>query len=334
MDEPHTWGISRRAFLSRALASAGGLAVVQEANASSVAPAERKPFVYQFRIGEIDAWSISDGYLTFRNPLGLMWPQETREEMRRWLELHREPLDALFMDINVLLIRVGSEVVLFDAGFGPRSSAETGWVVKEGLRQIGIAPEQVTAGFLSHAHADHLGGFVRDARPAFPNAAFHALPEEYAFWHQRDPDFSRSKRDKAPLPGMIRQVRSEFDALRSVYEPIRDGTSLYGGAVTVEAAPGHTAGHAIFRIRSGGESLLHLMDLAHHRGLMFHDPGWTIAFDHDPEQAVRTRRAVFARTAAERTRCYGFHLPWPGLGHILPNGGGYQWHPESWRWRD
>lgn len=34
----------------------------------------------------------------------------------------------------------------------------------------------ITAAFLSHSHSDHLNGFVRDNRPAFPNAACYYLP--------------------------------------------------------------------------------------------------------------------------------------------------------------
>lgn len=330
-DQPSSPGLGRRAFLGGVLAAAGGVALGREAHALPAAKPQRNPLVYHFRIGQIDAWSISDGHLLFRNPLDLMWPKEERGEMREWLEARRERLDGMALYINVLLIRLASEYVIFDAGFGPGSNPELGWVA-DGLRQIGVAPDQVTAAFLSHAHADHLGGFVRDGRPAFPNAALHYLPEEFAFWHAKEPDFSKSMRDRNQLPEMVRQVRSEFDALGPVLQPVKDGTSLFGGAVTVHAAPGHTAGHAIFRIRSGAETLLHLMDLSHHHGFMFHDPAWTIAFDHDPEQAVKTRRKVFAEAAAERTRCYGFHLPWPGLGQILPMNVGYQWYPERWSW--
>ena len=42
----------------------------------------------------------------------------------------------------------------------------------------------------------------------------------------------------------------------------------------------------IFRIKSGDESLLHFVDLAHHHGFMFHNPEWYIAFDHDPMLGV------------------------------------------------
>ena len=85
-------------------------------------------------------------------------------------------------------------------------------------------------------------------------------------------------------------------------------------------------------VKAGKESLLHFVDLAHHHGFMFQNPEWYIAFDHEPLLAIETRKKVFAQAAAERKRCYGFHVPWPGIGHMLPVGNGYLWHPERWSW--
>lgn len=337
MMEPSQTSLGRRAFLGGVLATAGALAARAEPETGTQPPAAaakpaRNPLVYHFRIGEFDAWSISDGNLQFNNGLDLMWPEEERPQMKQWLVEHGESTSQLGFYINVLLVRIGKELVLFDSGFGPGNNPNRGWVM-DGLRQIGIAPEAVTAGFLSHAHADHLDGFIAKDKPAFPNAAFHYLPDEYAFWHADQPDFSKSKRDKAPLPKMIEQVRRGFAILKPNWQPVKDGAQLFGGAVTVHAAPGHTAGHAIFRIRSGDQSLLHLMDLAHHHGFMFHKPDWSIAFDHDPVQAAATRKKFFAQAAAEHTRCYGFHVPWPGLGNIVPVNDGYLWHSERWTWQ-
>jgi glyoxylase-like metal-dependent hydrolase (beta-lactamase superfamily II) len=324
-------GTGRRAFLGGVLAAAGATAVASGQPRVAIPDPRRNPLVYHFKIGELDAWSISDGHALMRGSVDMMWPAEDRPEMRKWMEDRSERLDGLPLYINILVIRRGREIVIFDAGFRPRSNPDFAWL-QEGLNQIGILPEKVTAGFLSHAHADHLEGFVRDGKPFFPNAAFHFLPEEYAFWHQKEPDFSKSRRNQKQLPGMVQSVRADFDALRGVSQPIRSGTSLFGGMVTVEAAPGHTAGHAIFRIESGGESLLHFSDLSHHHGLMLHNPNWTIEFDHDPELSVETRKKVFSRAAAEKSRCYGFHMPWPGIGRLLPVGDGYLWHPERWSW--
>jgi hypothetical protein len=74
------------------------------------------------------------------------------------------------------------------------------------------------------------------------------------------------------------------------------------------------------------------MDLAHHHLLMFADPNWTIAFDHDPVTAVVTRKKFWKDAGDKRTRCYAFHLPWPGLGHVMPDGDAYRWWAERWSW--
>ena len=77
---------------------------------------------------------------------------------------------------------------------------------------------------------------------------------------------------------------------------------------------------------------MHFMDVAHHHTLMFTDPGWGIAFDHEPDQAIDTRKKLFAKLAATHERAYGFHLPWPGIGRVLPRAQGYAWEPERWSW--
>ncbi|BCX46716.1 MBL fold metallo-hydrolase [Haloferula helveola] len=326
----------RRTFIGTSLA---GLAASFSQNAAAANPPGppdaspfRSPFVYPFLIGEVEAWSISDANLMLGEGLDLMWPREAHPEMREVMGNHGEPEGALPLYVNVLVLRKDKEVILFDAGFGGPVRPRLGWFA-DGLKSIGIAPDDVTAGFLSHAHSDHLNGFVADGKPAFPNAAFHVLPDELAFWRANEPDFSKSKRAKGPLPKMIADARKYFDILEPNTETLKDGDQLFGGLVTVHAAPGHTAGHACFRITSGDDELLHLMDLAHHHLLMFADPNWTIAFDHDPEQSVVTRKKFWAEAAAKRTRCFGFHLPWPGIGHILPEANGYRWWPEAWRWQ-
>jgi hypothetical protein len=74
------------------------------------------------------------------------------------------------------------------------------------------------------------------------------------------------------------------------------------------------------------------MDVAHHHTLMFTNLGWNIAFDHDPDQAMNTRKQLFAQLADSGERAYGFHLPWPGIGRIARNGSGYRWIGERWSW--
>lgn len=328
---PSSASLSRRHFAAAALAAWPSLACTA-AETQSVPPPFRQPFVHRFAIGSLEAFSISDCDLAFREGLDLMHPASEREAMRSTMQRHGESLDALPLYVNLLVVRKDKEVALFDAGFGSGSNPRMGWL-QDGLAAIGIHPDQVTAGFLSHAHADHLNGFVKDGRPAFPNAAIHLLADELDFWRRPEPDFSRSRRDPRGIPPMIREVRGHFDSLAKVLQPVAAGSELFGGRIRVESAPGHTAGHACFRLRSDGEELLHLMDLAHHHLLMFANPAWNIAFDHDPDLGIRTRQRYWAEAAAQRTRCYGFHLPWPGLGHIVQQGPSqYGWWAERWQW--
>lgn len=320
---------SRRDFLR--LAPALALPAAIGAPVGPTPTPRRNPFAYRFQVGGIEAWSISDGHMAFREGLGLMWPEEARPAMRDELVRLGERTDALPLYVNILVARIGREVLVCDGGFGSGRNPDIGWLA-EGLALAGVEPSEVTRAFLSHAHADHIGGLVRQGRPFFPNAAVHCLAEEVAFWRSPDPDFSRSRRAKGPLPGMIRDAREKFDVLQPHLEFVRPGDQLLGGALEVIGAPGHTAGHAMLRLRSGDASLLHLMDVVHHHALMFADPSWGIAFDHEPAQAIATRRQVLARLAGERERAYGFHLPWPGLGRVVPAGAGYAWAAERWSW--
>ena len=327
---------SRRQFLtgSAAILAAAALplgSAAADTKPAAPAPLRGNPRAYRFAIGDLEAWSISDCNLSLREGLTLMWPEGDRTAMKEDMVAHGERTDVLPLYVNILVVKRGDEIALFDGGFGPGKNPDSGWV-GGALASVGLAPEKVTHAFLSHAHADHIGGFVTGNRMIFPNAAFHCLQAELDFWRSPVPDFSKSKRAKGPLPGMIKDAREKFDVLQPNLQIVKPGDALLGGAVEVLAGPGHTAGHALFRLRSGRESLLHFMDVAHHHVLMFSNPGWGIAFDHEPEVAIDTRKKLFAEIATTHERAYGFHLPWPGIGRVARSGPAYAWQAERWSW--
>lgn len=326
---------SRRHFLQSSVAALGLAALpaglsAQESKAPLKPKNHSKPYVYAFNIGEIEAWSISDGHMLFNDRLDKMWPPEKRDLMKEDLIAHGERTDGIPLYVNVLVLRLGKEVVLFDAGFGVRPNPNIGWVA-DGLASIGISPGQVTQAILSHGHSDHIGGFVEAGKPTFTNAALRVLKAEVDFWRSPQPDFSRSHR-RDNIPKMIQDVRNALDVLQPNLQLHQDGDQILGGAVTFEAAPGHTDGHCVLRVKSGQESLVHFMDVAHNHLLNFTDPTWFIEFDHLPEVAVSTRQRLFSQLAHTRERAYGFHLPWPGIGRVLPKNQGYRWEQERWSW--
>lgn len=340
--EKHLTENTRRGFLGGLGAAFATLSLpipnvaAQAANDGAGNPIPKKtisnPYIYRFSIGEFEAWSISDGYGTFKQGVtNKMWPPAERAEMTKALTALGERPDDMTLYVNILLLRKDKEVILVDAGFGPHKNPNWGWLA-DAMGSLGIAFADVTHALLSHSHIDHIGGLASGGKILFPNAAVHVLREEVDFWRGKEPDFSKSHRTD-DIKGMIRSVCGSFDTLQPNLVIHKDGDQILGGAITILAAPGHTDGHAIFRIQSGGQSLLHISDLAHNHVLMFEDPAWFIDFDHNPEVAIATRRRIFAEIAATREHIFGFHLPWPGLGIVIPNGRkGYQWVPSSHRW--
>ena len=334
---------SRRQFLGSlgvaftALSLPAALTAADAADAAAKALPRKKitdPYIYQFAVGKFEAWSISDGYGTFKNCVTKkMFPKADTAAMTKALVDQGERPDDVTLYINILLLRKDKEVILVDAGFGPVERDTWGWLTQAmASPEVNIKPEEVTHALLSHSHIDHIGGFTSKGRILFPNAALHVLQTEVEFWRGKEPDFSKSHRTD-DIKGMIKSVRNSFDILQPSLVLHQDGDQILDGAITILAAPGHTDGHAIYRIKSEGQSLLHLSDLAHNHILMLEDPNWFIDFDHNPEAAVASRKKVFAEIAATKERAFGFHLPWPGLGIVAPNGRkGYQWIPSTWRW--
>jgi glyoxylase-like metal-dependent hydrolase (beta-lactamase superfamily II) len=102
-------------------------------------------------------------------------------------------------------------------------------------------------------------------------------------------------------------------------------TEIVPGVQAV-AAPGHTPGHLALAIASGEQHLLHLADAVGHPIHVEH-PEWVMVFDIFPEQAVTTRRQLLQRAVAEQSLVWGGHLPFPGLGRVIPAGASWQWQP-------
>jgi len=79
-------------------------------------------------------------------------------------------------------------------------------------------------------------------------------------------------------------------------------------------------------ISSGSDVLLCISDAVLHP-IHVEQPEWCAVVDFAPEQVVSTRRRLLNRAAAEKTLVLAFHFPFPGLGHVVQKGEGWQWQP-------
>jgi glyoxylase-like metal-dependent hydrolase (beta-lactamase superfamily II) len=288
---------------------------------------------YRFKIGAFEAIAFNDGGARRELAQSPVGAGETIEAIVAELRAAFLPITHLENQFNVLLVRMGAELVLFDSGCGALAGPGAGRL-RARMAAAGVRPEQVTAVILSHAHRDHFGGLIdaETKQPAFANAVHFTGRREHAFWTAASPDVSTLRLPEEGRRGMVEGARAALEAegLRGRWQLIEPGDRLIEGLEIIDAA-GHTPGHLGFLISSEGERLLHFVDAANHFVLSLARPERAFAFDVQPEVAEATRRRLLDRAATERLRVFGAHMPFPSLGHVkVRDGGGYEYVMAPW----
>jgi glyoxylase-like metal-dependent hydrolase (beta-lactamase superfamily II) len=323
----------RDAFGMIALVAAGtAVGLTKSAKAQSGQPSKNisNSGIYQFSVGNFQVTVLSDGYGDFPAKQPMWAPEATAHDLQQALADAYLPADELTLSFNPILIDNGKDLLLCDTGSGKLLLPTTGRFLQQ-LQLAGYEPDQITSVFLSHAHVDHLGGLLTDdAKPVFSSAQHFVHDREWDFWTAKTPNLSKQRLDDKTKADFIQLAQKTFGTLDKNFRRVAAGTSLIDGAV-VQAAPGHTPGHTALRIQSDKQELVHIFDLAHHPAIMFKNPSWTLAFDTDEALAAATRKKLFQELAANRSRVLGYHLPFPGVGHIAKEGGGFRWVPEAWQ---
>ena len=75
-------------------------------------------------------------------------------------------------------------------------------------------------------------------------------------------------------------------------------------------------------------------DAINHAYASFEHPDWHFGFDMDKDQAVATRRRLLDMCATDGLTLAAYHLPFPGIGHVIRRDAAYQYLPSPWRWSD
>lgn len=221
---------------------------------------------------------------------------------------------------NVFLIKHGQKRFLVDTGNGSLRPERLGQLPRC-LQEAKITPEDISEIFITHLHGDHIGGLVKDGKPAFPRAQVHVARVEYDYW-MSDEAMRQAPETRRGAFSLVRGVLQvlEKDKLLVFFTP---GEEVSPGITSV-ALFGHTPGHCGFMLASKGKKLLFVGDLLHAEAIQFARPDITLAFDADQAMAKETRLRAFKEVAKKAIPIAATHLPFPGIGLVRTAGDGYR----------
>jgi glyoxylase-like metal-dependent hydrolase (beta-lactamase superfamily II) len=219
---------------------------------------------------------------------------------------------------NNLYIHADRRQVLIDAGWGQGTQRRNGELLLR-LQEEGVSPPDIDTIILTHGDIDHTGGLTTpDSQLVFPNAQYILLREAWDFW------------SNGPLvakwpPYLTVFGRTAFPLIRSRIRVVEAGEEFLPG-FQLFPVNGHRPGHAILKVTSSEQVLLHIADTVGHPLFMEH-PDWHWFADARDDQAEKDKAQVLIRAISEQAVLFGAHLPFPGIGRVVPMENGWCWQP-------
>jgi glyoxylase-like metal-dependent hydrolase (beta-lactamase superfamily II) len=291
---------------------------------------ELQPAVYRFKFGGLEISNILDSKV-IRDGLYPGFARNAPADAAQNLA-HANHIEANRFEHPFIptVVNTGKQLVLFDTGNGAlcreheqlRGRVPDGLLVSR-LAQAGYRAEDIDVVVITHGHPDHIGGLVEGGKPTFPNARYVFGAAEFDFW-RRGEDVREARKFNRELFMKICGPLAD----RATF--LKPGDEVAPGIHAVDAA-GHSIGAMAYHIESEGKRLLVWADTCIHYVMSIQRPEWHIDVDDDKDKAVATRKRILDMVATDRLLVAGFHMPFPGLGHVESSAAGYRWTPVSYQ---
>jgi len=273
-----------------------------------------------FRLGGLECVCLSDGSMNY--PPGHLFAGVPKAQILEVLRGRGLPVDYVTTPCTCLYVNTREHRVLVDMGAG--GAAPGMGLLQQSMAAAGIDPVAIDTVVITHAHPAHVAGALNgEGQPVYGHARYYMWSDEWKFWTSEAAFGKASERHVA--------------IARANLEPIRDRLSLLSqedeivAGIRALTAPGHTPGHTVVSVESAGERLLYIGDLVMHP-LHLEHPGWSPIYDIAPEQAQASKRRILNLAVESQAVVVGHHLsPFPGLGHVVRVGEGWNWQPFEMR---
>jgi glyoxylase-like metal-dependent hydrolase (beta-lactamase superfamily II) len=249
-------------------------------------------------LGSVRVHLLNDGFFAMDG--GTMFGIVPKPLWSRHVPPDRE--NRIPMSLNCPFALDGNDAILVDTGVGERLSDKERSIYKvdrQGglvarLKEIGLDREDVTHVVLTHLHFDHLGGVVvRGAsgglEPAFPRAR-HFVQRVELESAERPAD-ERAAAAYRHAPECLEPLRAAglLEAL--------DGPTAITPRLRVLVTGGHTPSHQCPILTAGGQTFVHLGDIAPTRAHL--RPAWNQAYDLDPVETDEAKKCLLEHAAKE-----------------------------------
>ena len=161
------------------------------------------------------------------------------------------------LDYYIWALRSEGQVYAIDTGFGEaQAKLRNRTLLKhpaDGLRAIGIEPNEVREVLMSHLHYDNCGNYN-----LFPNARFHVQDREMAYCTGRliNHDYFRHAFDEEGVVAMVRNLYASRVTFIDGDEEIDDGISAH-------LIGGHSHGLQCVRVQTRRGPVVGASDAAH-----------------------------------------------------------------------
>jgi len=273
-------------------------------------------------INGINVYPVSDGY--FRLDGGAMFGVVPRVLWEK-----RAPPDdknRIKMGLWCLLIKTDNKNILVNTGIGNKYNQRYQDIfdiqhppsLLSGLAENNIKPADIDTVILTHLHFDHCGGNTSQLRmansevrivPTFPKARYIVQQAEW---------------EKAVTPNERTRASYIKENLIPVKEAglleLIDGDKEILPGISVRVTGGHTRGHQVVLIKSGGKTAVYWSDLIPTTAHI--DLPYIMSYDLYPEETLEKKRQLVEQAIKEEWICFWEHDPAINCGYIRKDNGG------------